>query len=1090
MRQSIFSKAHAETLLSDLQRANTEQAKKELLLQYLTKAFVKDEGAQRLIGALAKGAERTIANIPRGGQLGRGRADTQTETVIVEWEKDLAKTGLHAVDQLREYLIGNWKSGQEYRYVLIATDGIKWRIYAPDWSHLKNQSFRLTDDFILREIRRFDLTPETLGDFPFFLDEILFVSKRKIATLENIEADFGNTSATFINSMRALKQCEDALRRKSELKTAFDQWRRFLSIAYGRFDDSPGMFLVHTYLSAFAKMLAYAVIGKNLIEDDKTLTGVLSGSIFEEKFLIERFVEDDFFHWVTVPEYFKILKPMFREINRQISEYDFSEVKEDILKGVYQELIDLDTRHALGEYFTPDWLCERIVEELPIERSSRILDPACGSGSFLRAAIARLRNENKKTSAEELSEQICGIDIHPLSVQIAKTTVLLALSELIGKSKRPITLHIYLANSLLVPSETADLFKATFKISIDNKVCAFNVTGVIGQEQFDQLITLCDDLVNNYEKTLDRNRFIELTAKNLPDNHGSNLPAQLYDIYCALKQAKDAGRDSIWKFIIQNSYKPVFLKNRFDIVVGNPPWLTYADIANADYQSEIKRLADEYNVTPPNKANMPHLEIAAVFLAHSINYFLKPSGILAFVLPRSFISADQHDRTRSAETKGVKLKSVWDLIDISPLFRVPSCVFFAYLAAEGNVNASIPAAGISGLKFSGRLPRSQMHWTDATSRLKSEKVRWYFSQLQAGKKRSRSALTNAATSASIGQNAYADRFKQGATIVPRSFYFVESDKADLGAEDKDSVVILRPSLSMLRDAKIPWKNHTIAGKIEGRFLFHTAVAKNVLSFLLVDPPIVVLPVAIELDENDQEQLVLLGNEELLKRGYRFASRWFLQAEKLWNTHRTEKAEKSGMSYLDRLDFQHGITEQDLSTKYLVIYTASASDACAVVIDRREFSLPFVVESKTYWCSTSSLSEAHYLCSYLNSGYANEKIKDFQSRGLFGPRDIHKTIVKLPFPRFDGSNEDHKSLAKLGANCAAAAQKMLNGDKKRDFDSHALGRMRTKIREHLEDELNEIDVLVEKLSTGKSEAAIRATGKGRSRKGRGTLRLFD
>ena len=49
MRETVFSAAHTETLLADLRRANTEQAKKELFLQYLTRAFVKDKGAQRLI---------------------------------------------------------------------------------------------------------------------------------------------------------------------------------------------------------------------------------------------------------------------------------------------------------------------------------------------------------------------------------------------------------------------------------------------------------------------------------------------------------------------------------------------------------------------------------------------------------------------------------------------------------------------------------------------------------------------------------------------------------------------------------------------------------------------------------------------------------------------------------------------------------------------------------------------------------------------------------------------------------------------------------------------------------------------------------
>src|SRR5215471_5645901 len=85
----IFQPAHTESLFNDLRRANTEQAKKERFLQYLTTTFAADTGAQKLISAMALGAERIIANIPRGERLAKGRADSQTETVIIEWEKDL-----------------------------------------------------------------------------------------------------------------------------------------------------------------------------------------------------------------------------------------------------------------------------------------------------------------------------------------------------------------------------------------------------------------------------------------------------------------------------------------------------------------------------------------------------------------------------------------------------------------------------------------------------------------------------------------------------------------------------------------------------------------------------------------------------------------------------------------------------------------------------------------------------------------------------------------------------------------------------------------------------------------------------------------
>jgi hypothetical protein len=229
---------------------------------------------------------------------------------------------------------------------------------------------------------------------------------------------------------------------------------------------------------------------------------------------------------------------------------------------------------------------------------------------------------------------------------------------------------------------------------------------------------------------------------------------------------------------------------------------------------------------------------------------------------------------------------------------------------------------------------------------------------------------------------------------------------------------------------------------------------------------------------------------LLRRGARFASQWFLTAEKNWEKYRTDKAKRNAMTYLDRLDFQHGLTDQNPDARFLVLYTGSATDASAVVIDRKQFKAPFIVEHKTYWCETRSEDEAHYLCAYLNSGYANEKIKDFQSRGLFGPRDIHKTIVKLPFPRFDTKIEQHLKLMQLGKKCAERTCRLLDGGANLDLDARTLGRVRSKIREHLYDDLVEIDVIVEQLSSGKSEATIRSSGKGRSRKKARNLPLFD
>ncbi len=1086
--KSIFNLAHTEALFNDLRRANTEQAKKERFLQYLTVAFSKDQGAQSLISAMALGAERIVANITRKGRVAKGRADSQTETIIIEWEKDLSKTGEHAREQLEEYLEGNWKSGQEYRFTLLTTDGIRWRRYAPDWSEVEFGKLSFGRNFKLREIRRFDLAQDTFSEFPFFLDEVLFASQPRAATLENIQNDFGDTSSVFINSIACLQDCADDVNKKSELQVAYDQWKRFLSIAYGKFDDSPTMFLVHTYLSVFAKFIAYAVITKKPIADDSTITGILDGSVFEN-LNIERFVEDDFFHWVAADAYLKRLRLMFRELNQQLNQYDFSDVREDILKGLYQELIDLETRHALGEYYTPDWLCEHIVDSLEIEAKAAFLDPACGSGSFLRAIIARMRRDFPELGAEALAEQVVGIDIHPLSVLIAKTTVLLALGNSVVEAKRPVVLHIYLANSLLVPRGTADLFKSNFQISVDNKNYVLDVKGIEGADAFDQLITFCDEMVGRYEEPLDRERFGKLLRPVLKGAHAKELPGQLFDVYRGMKVAHAQGRDSIWKFILQNSYKPVFLMNRFDFVVGNPPWLTYSAISNGEYQGLLRQVSDGYGVTPERGANMPHLEIAAIFLAHAVNYFLKLSGRLAFVLPRSFMSADQHENTRAGAVTGVKLTEAWDLEGVSPLFRVPSCVLFAVRSEADADMRQIPATGLPGFALSGRLPRSQLHWSEAGKHIGSEARRWFYSRLVGGRGAARSALTATSMEAMTGTNAYASRFTQGATIVPRNFYFVDIDqKLKENADVRDRVISIRTSEASDREAKQPWKGQKLSGRTEGALLFRTAISRNIIPFALVDPPLVVLPVILKGGARADEQFGILNSDGLLENGFRYASAWFADAEKRWEKNKTERNEAAGMTLQDRLNFQRGLTLQNPKARYLVLYTSSATDASAAVVDRRSFDHPFIVDHKTYWCECKTEAEAQYLSAYINSDYANEKIKEFQSRGLFGPRDIHKLIVKLPFPKFDKDNPDHVALSALGRKCAGLTADFVKATNVENLQARALGTVRARLKEQLAAELEEIDPIVEKLSTGQNvtKTRVRKT----SRRSAGMGKLFD
>ena len=104
---------------------------------------------------------------------------------------------------------------------------------------------------------------------------------------------------------------------------------------------------------------------------------------------------------------------------------------------MYEAVIPRELRHALGEYYTPDWLAEETLntvlsfEGTTIEQS--FVDPTCGSGTFLFKTINAKRKEG--ASLQNILHTVKGIDINPLAVLTAKTNYLLAIIDMLDDSK-------------------------------------------------------------------------------------------------------------------------------------------------------------------------------------------------------------------------------------------------------------------------------------------------------------------------------------------------------------------------------------------------------------------------------------------------------------------------------------------------------------------------------------------------------------------------------------------------------------------------------------------------------------------------------
>ncbi len=85
---------------------------------------------------------------------------------------------------------------------------------------------------------------------------------------------------------------------------------------------------------------------------------------------------------------------------------------------------------------------------------SRLLDPACGSGTFLLAAITRLRarlGAGADRACRTIVEQVVGFDLHPLAVLTARANYLLAIADLLPPDEA-VTIPVYQCDSILGPT--------------------------------------------------------------------------------------------------------------------------------------------------------------------------------------------------------------------------------------------------------------------------------------------------------------------------------------------------------------------------------------------------------------------------------------------------------------------------------------------------------------------------------------------------------------------------------------------------------------------------------------------------------------
>jgi|GEM_PF-5986050 len=137
--------------------------------------------------------------------------------------------------------------------------------------------------------------------------------------------------------------------------------------------------------------------------------------------------EGGIFEWYTWQN--GLLSETLEKIFFLLNSFNLSKIDRDTLGDLYQEFLPKEQRKKIGEFYTPIEVVDYILKHTNWPKEGLLLDPACGSGTFLVRAGAKLldRLEKRGISPDErlkALDSVIGLDINPFAVYIAQINLL------------------------------------------------------------------------------------------------------------------------------------------------------------------------------------------------------------------------------------------------------------------------------------------------------------------------------------------------------------------------------------------------------------------------------------------------------------------------------------------------------------------------------------------------------------------------------------------------------------------------------------------------------------------------------------------
>lgn len=179
------------------------------------------------------------------------------------------------------------------------------------------------------------------------------------------------------------------------------------------------------------------------------------------------FTGRELFNW------YRLDRQRFVMALHRLSRFNFAGVDSDIIGTIYSTYVNRKEKREKGQYYTPPAIVNYILDTVGyngraiIGSNKRLIDPACGSGSFLVAAAKRFvsaysgpdgRVEDPVAVLERLQQNLFGFDLNPFACYLAEVNLLIQVLDIIKQAhdagQRPTIqrFHIYNVDALTRPT--------------------------------------------------------------------------------------------------------------------------------------------------------------------------------------------------------------------------------------------------------------------------------------------------------------------------------------------------------------------------------------------------------------------------------------------------------------------------------------------------------------------------------------------------------------------------------------------------------------------------------------------------------------